>query len=256
MVPRAGVRVLLRPADPQDADLEDARRAALPVPRRAGRRLGGARRGRGADRQPPRSSGSPGSCAAGGAGVGHGRSWSTTSAGPARFLNMLRVFKPTSPLSVGSWILAPFAALVRRPPPRRRSPAGCLGWGGSPAWARPRFGPPLATYTAALFANTAVPAWHEAHRELPFVFAGSGAGAAGGLAHGAGTRWREPARPGGWRSPAPRWSSRPRRLMERRLGHARRALRAGPLGAADAHRVAADRGRRQRCPCSAGAPGS
>jgi hypothetical protein len=38
------------------------------------------------------------------------------------------------------------------------------------------------TYTAALFANTAVPAWHEAHRELPFVFAGSGASAAGGMA--------------------------------------------------------------------------
>ena len=42
-------------------------------------------------------------------------------------------------------------------------------------------GPPLATYTAALVANTAVPAWHEAHRELPFVFGGSGMVAAGGL---------------------------------------------------------------------------
>lgn len=31
---------------------------------------------------------------------------------PARFLNMLRVFKPTSPLSVGSWILAPFSGLA------------------------------------------------------------------------------------------------------------------------------------------------
>jgi hypothetical protein len=44
------------------------------------------------------------------------------------------------------------------------------------------FAAPLATYTAALVANTAIPAWHEAHRELPFVFAGSGATAAGGLA--------------------------------------------------------------------------
>src|SRR6202012_4519251 len=43
-------------------------------------------------------------------------------------------------------------------------------------------GPPLATYTAALLANTAVPAWHEAHRELPFVFGGSGGTAAGGVA--------------------------------------------------------------------------
>ena len=39
----------------------------------------------------------------------------------------------------------------------------------------------MATYTAVLLANTAVPAWHEAHRELPFVFAGSGAAAGGGL---------------------------------------------------------------------------
>ena len=39
-------------------------------------------------------------------------------------------------------------------------------------------GPALATYTAVLLANTAVPAWHEAHRELPFVFAGSAAAAA------------------------------------------------------------------------------
>ena len=38
--PDAGVRVLLRPADPQDADLEDARRPALPLP---GRRWPGPR---------------------------------------------------------------------------------------------------------------------------------------------------------------------------------------------------------------------
>jgi formate-dependent nitrite reductase membrane component NrfD len=100
---------------------------------------------------------------------------------PERFLNMLRVFKPTSPLSVGSFILAPFSALsgaaaasnVTGQLPR----LGRLAGGGAAA-----LGPPLATYTAALVANTAVPAWHEAHRELPFVFGGSGAQAAGGLA--------------------------------------------------------------------------
>jgi hypothetical protein len=94
---------------------------------------------------------------------------------------MLRVFKPTSPLSVGSYILAPFSALsaaaaaseVTGLLPR----LGRLAGVGAAA-----FGPPLVTYTAALFANTAVPAWHEAHRELPFVFAGSGASAAGGMA--------------------------------------------------------------------------
>ena len=38
-----------------------------------------------------------------------------------------------------------------------------------------------AVYTAPLVANTAVPTWHEGHRELPFVFVGSAASAAGGL---------------------------------------------------------------------------
>ena len=42
-------------------------------------------------------------------------------------------------------------------------------------------GAAVATYTAALFANTAVPAWHGGRRELPFLFAGSAAAAAGGF---------------------------------------------------------------------------
>jgi DMSO reductase anchor subunit len=100
---------------------------------------------------------------------------------PERFLQMLRVFKPTSPLSVGSFILAPFSALsgaaaashVTGLLPR----LGRLAGAGAAV-----FGPLLVTYTAALFSDTAVPAWHEAHRELPFVFAGSGASAAGGMA--------------------------------------------------------------------------
>lgn len=100
---------------------------------------------------------------------------------PERFLNMLRVFKPTSPLSVGSFILAPFGGLAA-------AAAGAQVTGVLPRLGRlaglgaAALGPPLATYTAALVANTAVPAWHEAHRELPFVFGGSGAQAAGGLA--------------------------------------------------------------------------
>ena len=100
---------------------------------------------------------------------------------PERFLHMLRVFKPTSPLSVGSFILAPFSAFSSAAAASHltgRLPLlGRLAGLGAAA-----FGPPLATYTAALVADTAVPAWHEAHRELPFVFAGSGATAAGGLA--------------------------------------------------------------------------
>ena len=87
--------------------------------------------------------------------------WSTTSGRPERFLNMLRVFKPTSPLSVGSFILAPFCALSA-------AAAGSEVTGRLPRLGRlaglgaAALGPPLATYTAALVANTAVPAWHEA----------------------------------------------------------------------------------------------
>jgi formate-dependent nitrite reductase membrane component NrfD len=39
----------------------------------------------------------------------------------------------------------------------------------------------VASYTAVLISDTATPSWHEAHRELPFVFVGSAASAAGGL---------------------------------------------------------------------------
>lgn len=99
---------------------------------------------------------------------------------PARFLNMLRVFKTTSPLSVGSWILAPFATLAAASAaselsgiaPRLGSAAGA----GAAA-----LGPAMTTYTAVLLADTAVPAWHDAHRHLPVVFAGSALASAGGV---------------------------------------------------------------------------
>jgi formate-dependent nitrite reductase membrane component NrfD len=100
---------------------------------------------------------------------------------PERFLNMLRVFKVTSPLSIGSWILTGFStfagAAAASEVTGRLPAAGRLAGVGAGV-----LGPALVTYTAALVGDTAVPAWHEAHRELPFVFAGSGAAAAGGLA--------------------------------------------------------------------------
>jgi hypothetical protein len=100
---------------------------------------------------------------------------------PERFLNMLRVLKPTSPLSVGSFILAPFSPLAAA-----ALGSKVTGWfprlGRLSGVGAAALGPALATYTAALLGNTVVPAWHEAHRELPFVFGGSGAQAAGGVA--------------------------------------------------------------------------
>ncbi|SNT02596.1 Polysulphide reductase, NrfD [Geodermatophilus pulveris] len=99
---------------------------------------------------------------------------------PERFLHMLRVFKPTSPLSVGSYILAPFSAAASA-----TAAVELLGWfprlkrfGGVVA---ALFGGPLATYTGVLFSNTAVPSWHAAYRELPFVFGASGMAAGGGI---------------------------------------------------------------------------
>lgn len=100
---------------------------------------------------------------------------------PERFLNMLRVFKPTSPLSVGSWILAPFSGLASA------AAAGEVtgyyrGLGRLAGAAAGAVAPAMTTYTAVLLADTAVPGWHEVHRELPFVFAGSAVSSAGGLA--------------------------------------------------------------------------
>ena len=110
---------------------------------------------------------------------------------PSRFVNMLRVAKPTSPMSMGTWILSlygPLAGLAGAAEltgvlPRR------LGWlaGTLRATSRPAglgaalAAPAVASYTAVLLADTATPSWHEAHRQLPFVFAGSAAAASGGL---------------------------------------------------------------------------
>ena len=99
---------------------------------------------------------------------------------PERFVNMVRVFKPTSPMSMGSWLLmaysplsaaASFAAVTGR-----LSRLGVAGTAGAAV-----LGPGVATYTAALIANTAVPAWHDGYREMPFLFASSAASAAAGV---------------------------------------------------------------------------
>ena len=100
---------------------------------------------------------------------------------PARFLNMLRVFKPTSPMSVGTWILSSFG------------PAAGLAAASDVLGIFPRLGrvsegvaallgPGLATYTAVLVADTSVPVWHEGRRELPLVFAASSAASTGAAA--------------------------------------------------------------------------
>ena len=100
---------------------------------------------------------------------------------PERFLNMLRMFKVTSPMSVGSWILsahggvatlAGLSELSGRAPRAGRAAELIAG----------AVGAALSTYTALLVADTAVPVWHEARRELPFVFAGGAMASAGAAA--------------------------------------------------------------------------
>ena len=93
---------------------------------------------------------------------------------------MLRVFKPTSPMSVGVWILVAYAPL--NSPATASELTGIAPRTGRAAGAGAGLlGPAVASYTAALIADTAVPAWHEGHRELPFLFVGSAAGAGAGF---------------------------------------------------------------------------
>ncbi|MGW4589734.1 NrfD/PsrC family molybdoenzyme membrane anchor subunit [Amycolatopsis thermoflava] len=99
---------------------------------------------------------------------------------PARFLNMLRVFKTSSPMNAGSWLLAGYGPLAGAA--AASAVTGKLPRIGAAATAGAAvLGPGVAAYTAALISDTAVPAWHDGHREMPYVFAGSAATAAGGL---------------------------------------------------------------------------
>jgi hypothetical protein len=102
---------------------------------------------------------------------------------PERFLNMLRVAKPTSPMSMGSWLLAAHSGLTGAAAASELT--GVLPALGAAAGAGSALtGPLLATYTGVLLANTAVPGWHDARRELPLLFAASAmaSAAAAGLA--------------------------------------------------------------------------
>jgi formate-dependent nitrite reductase membrane component NrfD len=109
---------------------------------------------------------------------------------PERFHHMLRVAKPTSPMSVGTWILTvygPFvglAAAAELLPGRlsRTWPGRVLGRSARPTGVTAALvAPAVASYTAVLLTNTATPTWHAAQRHLPFVFVGSACAASGGL---------------------------------------------------------------------------
>lgn len=94
---------------------------------------------------------------------------------PERWYNMLRIFRRTSPMSIGSWTLTGFGALsgviaglqfladrLQRPGYRRAARAAAL-----PAAAA---GAVVATYTGTLLGSTSTPLWARASRFLPALF--------------------------------------------------------------------------------------
>jgi len=93
-----------------------------------------------------------------------------------RFANMLRVFRPTSPMSVGSWVLSASTAT---------SAAAAVFDGGLlgniAGLAAGTGGLPLSGYTAALVSNSAVPIWQAVRTSLPPLFVGSAMNGAASL---------------------------------------------------------------------------
>ena len=100
---------------------------------------------------------------------------------PERFHHMLRVVKVTSPMNLGSWVLlvnggatttAAALQLLGKWKPLRLAASAVAALAG----------PPLATYTGVLVADTAIPVWHEGRHELPWIFGASAAASAGATA--------------------------------------------------------------------------
>lgn len=113
---------------------------------------------------------------------------------PERFLHMMRTVKVSSPMSLGTWVLSAFGtvsgALAAVEVDRmlgERIPLGPIrgmlnATEGAAQVGQAALAPVLATYTAALLGDTAVPTWAATRGHLPFVFASSAGLASGGVA--------------------------------------------------------------------------
>ena len=110
---------------------------------------------------------------------------------PRLFLNMLRVFKHRSPMSMGAWILSAFGAcvvpgLIALELHAHQIFAGELDQllrfvAGVFIFASAIFGTLLATYTGVLIGATAIPAWFLHRTLLPIHFGTAGLGSAAAL---------------------------------------------------------------------------
>ena len=98
---------------------------------------------------------------------------------PSRFYNMLRVFRPTSAMNMGAWILSgtggtAFGALLFR------GRGGIIGLLGEfCGYLAGIFGAGLATYTGVLVSGSAVPIWQASRKILPLLFGASAMSSAG-----------------------------------------------------------------------------
>lgn len=105
---------------------------------------------------------------------------------PERFLYMLRVFKPRSPMSVGVWTLAGFSTsaavaailIVAEGDDRSKMHRVASDAAGS---LLALFGAAMSSYTGVLIGATVIPAWNRRRRTLPIEFAMSGLAAASSL---------------------------------------------------------------------------
>jgi hypothetical protein len=110
---------------------------------------------------------------------------------PRLFINMLRVFKPQSAMSMGAWILAAFGMCVLPGLIALELHALQLFGGGLNQFVRVAagilvfgsavFGMLLATYTGVLIGATSIPAWFLHHKLLPIHFGMAGLGSAAAL---------------------------------------------------------------------------
>jgi hypothetical protein len=107
---------------------------------------------------------------------------------PRLFINMLRVFKPQSAMSMGAWILTGFGAcvvpaLIAFELHALHAFAGALDEilhiaAGLLMFGSAIFGTLLATYTGVLIGATAIPAWFLHRTLLPIHFGTAGLGSA------------------------------------------------------------------------------
>lgn len=118
---------------------------------------------------------------------------------PERFLHMLRVFKPQSPMSVGSWTLVAFSTAAgarafadlvasRNGGGRPGLPVRVIE-NASEALAAAT-GTVMASYTGVLVGATAIPVWNRSVKVLPIHFAASGIASAVALLELRGHRQR------------------------------------------------------------------